>query len=290
MSTAVFITNYNNGPWIGACVDSALAQTQLPDEIIVYDDGSTDDSLSILRTYGRRITLIEGIHDHTRTGRASAAAGQAACFAASRATHLYLLDGDDTYLPTHIAAYEAVWTTRPDAVAVQGPMLKSDGSDLPPILFYEAYRHGPDFLGDIYRHNRTDYFYLTSALAFSRACLNTAIPRLLQNKLGCASDTFLFFHALFHGPILSVSAPQTVYRTHPGSLSDQNGLRLRLPIYETRFRNHCFNRIAADYGRPPIKAWRNRTYLQQLARLWLPNWLTLPFAKLKASRRQSEQA
>jgi glycosyltransferase involved in cell wall biosynthesis len=289
MRTAVLITNYNNGPWIKACVDSALEQTLLPDEVIVYDDGSTDDSLSLLRAYGKRITLLEGIHDYTRSGRASAAAGLAAAFSASSANHIYLLDGDDTYLPTHFAAYEGVWATRPEAVAVQGPMLMTDGSGQPPVLYHDFFRHDPDILGAIYRSHRTDCFYLTSALAFNRVFLDSAMPLLLRNSLGCSSDNFLFFHALFHGPTLSVTEPQTVYRARPNSLSDQNGLRSRLPIHETRFRNHCFNRIAADYGRAPVQAWRNFTYLQQLARLWLPHWLTLPLAKFKAARRRRKK-
>lgn len=286
MSTGVLITNYNNGPWIKACVDSVLAQTQSPNEVIVYDDGSTDDSISILRSYGKRITLLEGIHDYTRSGRASAAAGLAAAFAASSATHIYLLDGDDTYLPTHLAAYEGMWATRPEAVAVQGPMLMTDESGRPPLLFHDVFRHDSDILDAIYRYHRTNCFYLTSALAFKRGFLDSAMPLLVRNSLGCSSDPFLFFHALFHGPVLSVPEPQTVYRARPNSLAAQNGLRSRLAIYETRFRNHCFNRIAADYGRAPVQAWRNFTYVQQLARLWLPHWLTLPLAKFKAARKR----
>jgi glycosyltransferase involved in cell wall biosynthesis len=50
-STAgILIDNYNNGPWLRACVDSALDQTRPADEVIVYDDGSNDDSRAILRS------------------------------------------------------------------------------------------------------------------------------------------------------------------------------------------------------------------------------------------------
>jgi cellulose synthase/poly-beta-1,6-N-acetylglucosamine synthase-like glycosyltransferase len=67
----VLINNTNNGPWLRATVDSVLARTRPADEITVYDGGSTDDSLSILRSYGNRIRLIEGMHDATRPGTAS---------------------------------------------------------------------------------------------------------------------------------------------------------------------------------------------------------------------------
>ena len=64
-------SNNNNGPWWRAGVDSVLARTRPADEIIVYDGGSTDDSLSIFRSYGNRIRLIEGLRDAIRPGTAS---------------------------------------------------------------------------------------------------------------------------------------------------------------------------------------------------------------------------
>ena len=43
--------NYNNGPYLGDFIESILASTVLPSQIIIVDDGSTDDSLSILKKY-----------------------------------------------------------------------------------------------------------------------------------------------------------------------------------------------------------------------------------------------
>ena len=79
----VLINNYNNGPWLRACVDSVLAQTRPADEIVVYDDGSTDDSVAVLRSYGDRIRLLEGVHDFVRPGMHSQGHAVAAAFAAS---------------------------------------------------------------------------------------------------------------------------------------------------------------------------------------------------------------
>ncbi|MEO6005158.1 MAG: glycosyltransferase family 2 protein [Opitutus sp.] len=61
-TTSILINNYNNAPYLRACVDSALGQTVPADEVIVYDDGSSDESRAILRSYGSRIILIEGTH------------------------------------------------------------------------------------------------------------------------------------------------------------------------------------------------------------------------------------
>ena len=59
-SIAVVILNWNLADETAACVESFLAGDRLPDQIIVVDNGSEDDSVATLRTrFGDRITLIE---------------------------------------------------------------------------------------------------------------------------------------------------------------------------------------------------------------------------------------
>lgn len=54
---AVLIPSYNHGRYVAEAIESVLAQTRAPDEIVVVDDGSTDDSVAILQRYGERIRL-----------------------------------------------------------------------------------------------------------------------------------------------------------------------------------------------------------------------------------------
>lgn len=61
MRVGVLIPCYNHARYVGEAVDSVLAQTRPPDEIVVVDDGSDDDSVAVLRGYGDRIQL------HART-------------------------------------------------------------------------------------------------------------------------------------------------------------------------------------------------------------------------------
>ena len=57
-SLSVIIPNYNRAALIGETLDNVFAQTRPPDEVIVVDDGSTDDSVAVIERYGARITLI----------------------------------------------------------------------------------------------------------------------------------------------------------------------------------------------------------------------------------------
>jgi glycosyltransferase involved in cell wall biosynthesis len=51
MKISVLINNYNYAQFLRQCVDSALTQTLVPHEVIVVDDGSTDDSLALLHQW-----------------------------------------------------------------------------------------------------------------------------------------------------------------------------------------------------------------------------------------------
>ena len=55
---SIIINNYNYGRFLAAAIDSALTQSYAQTEVIVVDDGSTDDSHAILASYGARITPV----------------------------------------------------------------------------------------------------------------------------------------------------------------------------------------------------------------------------------------
>lgn len=64
---SALLTNYNDGRYLRESLDALLAQTRRPEEIIVVEDGSTDDSADILRDYAQRDSTIKPVfHDQNR--------------------------------------------------------------------------------------------------------------------------------------------------------------------------------------------------------------------------------
>ena len=259
----VLINNYNNGPWLRACVDSALAQSRPPDEVIVYDDGSTDDSLAILRAYGDRIRLIEGVHQHSRHAFASQFAAVCAAFAASTSDHLYLLDGDDLFLPDKIRRYEAAWTERPDLILVQAPMLRIDPAGAPLREEREPRKQVADPLAATYAAQDPDFHYWTSALAFRREPLARLLELCEPITPALALDSALAGVAPLLGPVATLEPALTAWRRHPRSQSlNQTAGRLA----NLRARQTHFNRVAARLEARPLRAWRSPVLHRELAR------------------------
>lgn len=89
---SVIIPNYNYGRFLRQAIDSALAQTYQNIEIIVADDGSTDDSDQIIESYGTRIRSF-------KQANAGVSAVRNRAFAEARGELVALLDSDDIWLP-----------------------------------------------------------------------------------------------------------------------------------------------------------------------------------------------
>lgn len=106
---SVIIPTYNRGAWVAEAVDSVLAQTHVSVEVIVVDDGSTDDTPAVLAGYGDRIRVI-------RQANAGVSAARNAGMAAARGEWIGFLDSDDTWLPEKLERQWADLAAYPEAV------------------------------------------------------------------------------------------------------------------------------------------------------------------------------
>lgn len=92
---SVIIPCYNKSEWIKEAIDSCLNQTYSHIEIIIIDDGSTDNSLEIIKSYGDRVIWETG---QNRGGNHARNRG----FALSSGQYIQYLDADDYLLPEKI--------------------------------------------------------------------------------------------------------------------------------------------------------------------------------------------
>ncbi|PIB91618.1 glycosyltransferase [Caulobacter sp. FWC2] len=110
MEIDVVIINFNYGSYLSECIESVLGQSVAPKTIIVVDDGSTDNSVSIIESYGVRITAVL----QENLGHVAAVN---AGFAVSTADACIFLDADDLLYRDCLKVVLAAW--RPNDVKVQ---------------------------------------------------------------------------------------------------------------------------------------------------------------------------
>ena len=94
---SVIIPCWNAAAYVREAIDSALAQTFAPLEVVVVDDGSTDGSRDIIRSFGERVRCVESAHAGGGAARNRGAA-------AARGDYWLFLDADDVLLPGAAAA------------------------------------------------------------------------------------------------------------------------------------------------------------------------------------------
>jgi glycosyltransferase involved in cell wall biosynthesis len=231
---SIIITNHNYGKYIAQAIDSALNQSHPDIEVIVVDDGSTDDSRDIISGYGDRIRYLFA-------DRAGQIAGINAGFARSHGDVVMLLDADDVLYPDaaarHVAAFED-----PAVVKSQGylQIVGRDGrhaSGKMPMYLSPGGNYQKRFLS----HGPFAYqCAFTSGCAWRRSLLDAVLP-LPEPRFGFVGpDGYLGAVDAMFGRIAVVDGAVGEYRIHDNNNGpiayrfDVDYLRDRVSAFEKR--------------------------------------------------------
>jgi glycosyltransferase involved in cell wall biosynthesis len=261
---SLVVNNYNYARFLGAAIDSALAQTHPRTEVIVVDDGSTDSSREVIAGYGDRVIPVF----KENGGQASAFNTG---FGVSRGEVIVFLDADDKLLPTAAEAalrhfegggvgkvHWPLWVTDEDgrrtgAVLPGRPLAEGD-------LREAVIRDGPDSQQGV----------PTSGNAWSRDLLARLLPAP-EPEYRQGADGYLLTLAPLYGVTRRVDEPQGCYRVHGGNqywcAATDERVERSLTRYGRRSRTLSRHLRAAGVDHDP-EAWRRRNpYYQWLRRL-----------------------
>ncbi len=241
---SVIIDNFNYARFICAAIDSALAQTYAPIEVIVVDDGSTDNSRDVISSYGSRVSAVF----KSNGGHASAFN---AGFRASRGSIVIFLDADDALLPSAVEEVVRAW--HPGTAKAQFVLahVDADGHALGAIVPFSP---GQMLDGDIRASILDAGGYVgvpTSGNAFARTVLDRLLP-LSESQWRQAADTSLEIIAPFLGDVISLRKTLGCYRVHEanhGMLGDDlDPRKLRVKIIIDLQREWALSEFASRSG------------------------------------------
>ncbi len=203
---SILINNYNYGRFLREAIDSALNQTYRNTEVIVVDDGSTDNSREIIASYGDRIIPV--LKDNG--GQASAFN---AGFRVSKGDLICYLDSDDSWLSTKVERVVEIALSHPQAVFIYHRIqpaaagLRPIRKALPTSLLQGNVSARVMGAGGWWACPPT------SALCLRRRVLERIGP-LPEGELRTNADAFLQYVVTFLGPVLGFGEVLTLYRRH----------------------------------------------------------------------------
>ena len=212
---SVIIPTYNSGRYLVDAVRSVIDQTYRPHEIIIVDDGSTDDTRAIVATFDSSIKYIyqrnQGVAAARNTGIA-AAVGELICF----------LDADDSWAPQKLQTQIDFIRAHPEVGFVFADEEEYDERGLQCASLLATSRYFSDFAGggvvpDAYRKLLVDNFVPTSTVMARRRCVDVAGP--FDTELKAAEDRDMWCRLAAYFPIAYVPGVLARKRALPTSLS-----------------------------------------------------------------------
>jgi glycosyltransferase involved in cell wall biosynthesis len=203
--------------WIGRAVESVLAQRYPAVELIVIDDGSTDETPSVLDRYGSRIVRLHG-----PGGNAYAARNVG--LARARGDLIAFIDSDDRWWPDHLSrlvplfARPAVGLTFADTVHVTGP------PEAPRPTGRTSFATTPPRRGRVAAHFLWGDFVPTTTTVVRRSALEASGPFDEASPVGADYPKWIAIardHELDHA-----DAPGADYTVHRSGISFDLGRTL----------------------------------------------------------------
>lgn len=210
---SVVIPCYNQGHFLHEAIASVLGSTLADAEVVVVNDGSTDDTLAVARSHGSRVLVV----DQANQGLPAA---RNAGFAAATGNLLLFLDADDRIHPEFLARMVEAAAREPGAAVFCGEW---DWVDAAGRLLGNG---RVEFPADAYRFLLGGNRMPCHAVVVRRAAL--AGPAPFDPSLAALEDWDLWLRLARAGRrFVAVPGARVDYRRHAGSMSRDLGRMLR---------------------------------------------------------------
>jgi glycosyltransferase involved in cell wall biosynthesis len=286
MKISVLINNYNYARFLPEAINSINQQTRKADEIIVVDDGSTDESLITLDKLRVSNSSLKVISQPNGGQLSAFRAG----ILASSGDWLCFLDADDTWEPTHLSAAERAIASEPELGVYYSGHKETSG----PAIFRSKWPPGSvGPCAGLVAARGTRIGTITSALCLKRefAALAVELDPSFDAEWRTRADDCLVFGALIAGAIFHYDPIQSVnYRVH-GENSFADKLQDSYMVYRYDLRKwrmiveYChrcgvrrddlFTLVMWEFGAFPRNRkheYNKKIYLQALRRTHAPMW------------------
>jgi glycosyltransferase involved in cell wall biosynthesis len=210
-AVSVIIPTYNRGWILKEAIDSVLDQDFTDFELIVVDDGSTDDTINHLEAYGFDIIVLQQNNQGVSAARNRG-------IAASRAQLIAFLDSDDIWLPQKLTRQVEFFAAHSDALICQ-----TEETWIRNGLRVNPKKRHQKRSGEIFEPSLTLCLVSPSAVMIRRSLFDAV--GLFDERLPACEDYDLWLRVSCRFPVYLIDEPLIIKRGgHPDQLSKATGL------------------------------------------------------------------
>jgi glycosyltransferase involved in cell wall biosynthesis len=237
----VVVPCYNYGRFLEACVRSVLEQSMADVRVLIIDDASSDNSLSV----GRKLADADrrvGVIAHSQNWGHISTYNQGIAWAS--ADYFLLLSADDMLVPGTLERASEVMDANPDIVLTYGKCIVwYDNVPFPKIDPEQTYlwtRH--DLIGEICGR-------CTNPVATPTAVARTSTQKAIggyRSFLPHSGDMEMWLRFAAHGAVATIDAVQAVTRMHSSNMSTTSYYAPKLPDFQQR--KQAFDTFFKEYS------------------------------------------
>ena len=253
---SIIINNYNYGRFLGAAIDSVLAQDYVPKEVLIIDDGSTDHSREVLDKYVGLVTPIlkdNGGQASALNSGVRASQGQILCF----------LDADDCFGAGKVARVVEAFlhlglNSKPMLVHHRLQIIDAAGDLVDAQLIgrlhdspLNLYRHAKRYKAIPYEGSPT------SGLSLNRHLISRLFP-IPEKGIYTSADDFMVKGASVIGELYSLQDLLGSYRVHGKNL--WHGSNGRKSAHFIRTLDGFLNQKLTENGLEPVLDFNESMY------------------------------
>lgn len=278
MRYSVVITNYNGAAYLEAALESVQAQDNSDFEIILVDDGSTDDSANLIHEWEDRFPLqLKPLFLPDNQGQA---AGFNAALRIAAGEYIAFLDSDDCWMPNKLSNMTELIALSPGAALYQHNLFLLQ-QDIPTQQPYRTTLESGQVYDKCIRTRRLPLFVPTSGLVFPRTVLEHIMPMPVEFRT-CA-DGYLTRTAICYGNVVSCCEAWGYYRVHT-----KNNVYANSDHNNRKYRHHllapALNQYYVSMGSPLCfpayrRKWRSadgeKNVSQRSFSTLAPSWFAL---------------
>jgi glycosyltransferase involved in cell wall biosynthesis len=206
-SFSIIVTCYNYARYVEQALESALCQSYPDKQIVVVNDGSSDDSLEVISRYADRVTIID-------QPNAGSIAAYNRGYQASSGDVIVLLDADDVLAPDALTQVAAVWTSKLAKVQWDLRIIDTDGRDLGRKFCHFDEKYDASRVRQAFRRTGTYRWPVSVGNAYSRWFADALFPLSPAHGPDGALNTV----APVYGDVATVARPLASYRIHGRNL------------------------------------------------------------------------